>query len=374
MHRPLLLSVPLLLVGVLLACPRPAVGCAIIPSKDGTTTIESESALIAYDSATKTEHFIRTASFHSTSAEFGFMVPTPTKPELAEASAEVFGALSDLTKRRTEVKYRAKELDFGCLPMANATFEHVGAALTPAGMQHAKSAVQVVEQKRVGDFDAVILQASEPQKLRDWLTAHGYDANPTLDKWFEVYTKNKWFLTAFKIASDSPAAGGNTLALTSTAVRISFQTDEPFYPYREPADMQAVKGSRSLKLFVLGDERVGGSIGQGDGSKAWAAKTEWSNKVAADKLAAAVSRGKLPASVGTREWHLTEFLDSSAPRPGTDELYLSKSADQSNVERPPLIEWREYDPWPWVFGGVAVVAAVLLAFVVWRMVKAKPKV
>lgn len=368
MRRSLLLSVPLLLAVVLVFCSRPAVGCAVLPSRDGTTTIDSESALIIYDSAAKTEHFIRTANFRSTSAEFGFMVPTPSKPELAEASADVFGALADITKRRVEVRTRAKELSFDCglLPMSR----YAAGEAAP----HAKAdGVKVVEKKRVGDFDAAILQASEPQKLREWLTTNGYDANPTLDKWFEVYTKNKWYLTAFKIAADSPAAGGNPLALTSTAVRISFQTGEPFYPYREPADMQAVKGSRSLKLFVLSDERVSGSIGKGDEVKAWAAKTEWSNKVPADKLGPAVSRGKLPESVSTREWHLTELLDNSAPRPGTDELYLSKSADQSPVERTPLIEWREYDPWPWVFGSVAVVVAVLLVFVVWRMVKTKPQ-
>ena len=369
--RPALFTLPLLLAGVVVLCPRPAAGCAVLPPKDGSTTISSESALIVYDSATKTEHFIRTANFQSTSNEFGFMVPTPTKPELAESSAEVFAALADITKRRTVVQWRAKEFDFGCglLPMSRADFSHVGSAITP----DAARGVRVVEQKKVGDFDAVILKASEPQKLREWLTANGYDARPTLDPWFAEYTKNDWYLTAFKIATDSPAAGGNKLALTSSAVRISFPTERPFYPYREPADMQAVKGARQLRLFVLADERVSGDIGRGDGAKAWAARTEWSNKVPADRLADATAKGKLPAGVGGREWHLTEFNDTASPRPGTDELYLSKAADQSAVERPPLIEWKEYDPWPWLFGSVAVLAAVLLGFMAWKVVRPKAK-
>lgn len=364
-------TVPLLLAGVLAACPRPASGCAVLPPKDGTTTISSESALIIYDAATKTEHFIRTASFQSTSAEFGFMVPTPTKPDLALARPEVFGELTDITKRRTVVQKRAKELDFGCglLPMAASKFDAVGAAL-PDGAQRS---VKVVEQKRVGDYEAVVLQASEPKTLRDWLTENGYDSRPALDPWFEAYTKGGWYITAFKIAADSPAAGGNTLALTSSAVRISFPTERPFYPYREPADMQAVKGSRQLRLFVLSDERVSATIGDGDGAKAWQAKTEWSNKVPAERMAAVADKGRLPASVGTREWHLTEFTDPSSPRPGTDELYLSKAADQSPVERPPNIVWEEYDPWPWVFGSVAAVVAFLVGFIVWKAVKAKPK-
>ncbi len=362
-------AVPVLLAVVLATCPRPAAGCAVLPPKDGTTTISSESALIIYDSATKTEHFIRTASFQSTSNEFGFMVPTPTKPELAEASADVFGALVEVTKRRTVVQRRAKELDFGCgmMPMADAQLSKIGSALSDSA-----GGVKVVEQKRVGDFDAVVLQAAEPKTLRDWLTANGYDARPALDPWFEAYTKGQWFITAFKIAADSPAAGGNTLALTA-AVRISFPTERPFYPYREPADMQAVTGQRQLRLFVLSDDRVSGTIGDGDGAKAWAARTEWSNKVPAERMAAVADKGKLPASVGTRVWHLTEFTDPSSPRPGTDELYLTRAADQSNVERPPLVVWEEYDPWPWLFGTIAVLAAVLLGFMVWKAVKPKPK-
>jgi hypothetical protein len=366
-RRLLPLALPVLLAGVLVTCPRPAVGCAVLPPKDGSTTISSESALVVYDSATKTEHFIRTASFQSTSAEFGFMVPTPTKPELAVASAEVFGELGRITERRTVVQYRAKALNFGCL-LPEAKFAMVGSA-TPGGADHAK-AVRVVEQKRVGDYDATVLQAADPKSLRDWLTANGYDSRPALDPWFEAYTKGKWHITAFKIAADSPAAGGNTLALTSSAVRISFPTDRPFYPYREPADMRAVTGARQLKLFVLSDERVSGTIGSG--GTAWAAKTEWSNKVPAERMTAVAEKGKLPASVGTSEWHLTEFTDPSSPRPGTDELYLSKSDDQSAVERPPLVVWEEYDPWPWVFGSVAVLGGVALGFVAWRVLKAKP--
>lgn len=367
MRRPLLFSLPLLLAATLVLAPRPASGCAVALPRGGGVTVSGESALIVYDAASKTEHFIRTADFQSTSAEFGFLVPTPTKPELAEASADVFATLADITERRTVVRKRAKALNFECglLPEAAILTTVVGLA---EGRQ--ADAVRVVEQKRVGDFDAVVLQASDPVRLREWLSARGYDARPALEQWFEAYTKGGWYLTAFKIAFDSPAAGGASRALISSAVRISFTTDQPIYPYREPADMRGVWGSRSLRLFVLSDERVSGTIGKGDGAKAWPGKTEWSNAVPAERMAAVAVRGKLPEAVGRRAWHLTEFLDRSSPRPGTDELYLSKSADQSSVERPPNVVWEEYDPWPWLFGSAA---ALLALDWVRRAMKAKAK-
>ncbi|MCU0705320.1 MAG: DUF2330 domain-containing protein [Fimbriiglobus sp.] len=354
------LAVPLLLATVLVSFPRPAAGCAVAPPPNGSVGISGESALIVYDAATKTEHFIRTANFQSTSNDFGFLVPTPTKPELAEASADVFAALADLTKPRVEVRMRMKELDFGCVLMPMAKYSVDAAPM-------AGSAVRVVEQKKVGDFDAAVLQASDPAALTDWLTKNGYDTRPTLTDWFKRYIEQKWFLTAFKVAADSPGAGGNKMALTSSAVRISFSTDKPVYPYREPAEMQAMSGPRSLRLFVLSDSRVSGTVG----GAAWAARTDWSNMVPAEKLAAAVSRGKLPESVGGRGWHLTEFTDPSSPRRGTDELYFEAAADQSAVERPPVIVWREYNPWPWVFGVGGLLTAVIVGVVVWRMTRVK---
>ena len=349
-------SVPLLLAVVVATCPRPAVGCAVLPPKDATTSISSELAVIIHDSATKTEHFIRMANFQSTSNNFGFMVPTPTKPELAVASGDLFASLVDITKQRTVVQYRAKELEFGC-GSPEVDFSRVGSAIKVSASGSERS-VQVVEQKRVGDYDAVVLKATEPQKLREWLTTNGYDARPAIDEWFAEYTKNDWYLTAFKIASDVPTAGGKKLALSSPAVRISFQTEKPFYPYREPADMRGVTSPRTLRLFVLSNSRISGTVGDNP----WNASTEWSNKVSAVRLANAVNNGKLPEIVGSREWHLTEFADSSSPRPGTDELYLSSAVDQTNVERPPHVVWKEYDPWPWLFGTIAVLAAVLLGF------------
>lgn len=344
----------LALVAVLVVCPRPAEGCFVVAPMGQGTTIISESALIVYDSATKTEHFIRTADFHSASADFGFLVPTPTKPELFEASADVFGELAEITKRRKEVKIKWKPLQLW--GESQRAFSSIGSAIKPGGgevSQASRNRVQVVEQKRVGRYEAAVLQASEPKLLNEWLEANGYTAPPNLADWFGAYTANGWYLTAFKIAGD--AAGD----LSSAAVRISFTADRPFYPYREPAG--SGNGSRALRVFVLSDARMSGTIGQNNGAKAWPGRTEWSNKVPAKKLASAVEMGKLSDTVGGREWHLTEFLDQSSPRPGTDELYFERAVDQANVEREPMIEWVEIDPWSWVL----IVVALLLLTLVW---------
>lgn len=351
------------LVGLLVAGPSPHThGCAVIPPKGGQVGVSSETALIVYDSAAKTEHFIRTASFTaSASADFGFLVPTPGQPELAESSPDVFATLADITKPRTVVERRPREADFGC-SARNATFVHVGAAVAPA----ATAAVQVVEQKRVGAFDAAVLRADDPKALRDWLTTNGYDSRPQLEEWFRVYTANKWYLTAFKLA-----AGGGAKTVHNTAVRISFPTDAPFYPYREPADARseaAGRASRSLRLFVLSDTRVSGTIGRAGGANPFPGRTVWANGIGVEQLAAVGKTGQLPVPAGGPPQHLTEFEDRSSPRPGTDEVYFAAAADQSAVERPPVVTVEYYDPplWPAYTLAVGCPVLVLLAWVVGR--------
>lgn len=364
--------VPLALVVTLVAVPPRTHGCAVVPRPGGHIGISSENALIVYDSATKTEHFIRTASFSaSASADFGFLVPTPSKPELVESSPDVFGALAEITKPRTVVERRAREPNFGCafMPESRVEFSHIGAAF-PAP----KADVSVVERKRVGAFDAAVLQADDPKKLREWLTTNGYDARPQLEEWFKAYTANGWYLTAFKIAADDGKTPAGAKTVNNSAVRISFKTDIPFYPYREPEDARTGPAnglSRTLRVFVLSDSRVMGMIGKGDGATPFPGRTMWSNKTEVGRLSSAASSGKLPEAVGQRGWHLTEFEDRSSPRPGTDEVYFTAAADQSPVERPPHVVVEYYDPplWPYYFLMVGCPVLVLLAgLILWRTV------
>ncbi len=356
MSRHLLAAAAVLAAGLLSAPPRPASGCAAAPPPDGWVSVRDETALIVYDAATKTEHFIRTANFQTDSpAGFGFLVPTPSRPELAEASAEVFRELRDVTKPRTERRTRAKGLFEG--------FSCGGRSVQAPDLATGSPSVRVVEQKRVGDLLGTVLLASDAKALREWLTAHGYAVRPELEAWLANYTGGGWYVTAFQVATDAPKKGRDDV--TTAAVRLTFRADKPFYPYREPADMRAKKDEwgRHLHLYLLSDERVSGNVGE---AKAWPGETVWANAVPAERAAAVTEKGKLPAEVGARSWHLTEFTDDSNPRPGTDELYFAPAADQGNVEREPNVEYDTYDPWPWVFGSIAVLAAGLLALRVWR--------
>jgi hypothetical protein len=310
--------------------------CATAPPESAHVAIAEESAIIVWDEAAKTEHFIRRAAFRSETKDFGFLVPTPSKPELAEASDEAFGRLEDAI--RPEIVYRNEtRLE----PTAFMLFFFLRGAKSSAPFDTAR-AVRVLESKRVGDYDAVVLEADDAGALAEWLKSHGYAKRPALDEWLAPYVAKKWKLTAFKIADDTPSAAGAAGAagagssaprdLGTRAVRMSFHTDRPFFPYREPRDQResvppSLSTPRSLRVFFVGPARVSGTIG--DGGTAFPGKTTWAAPFDATKAT-------LPVAAPAGAW-LTVMEDDASPRPGVDELWLDRAKDPSVVKPPPTI-------------------------------------
>lgn len=322
----------LLLLGLAaVACipSPPAKGCAIPWRLNQPVSVNSEDALIVWDEATKTEHFIRRANFQTDAKDFGFLVPTPTQPELFEANDVIFAALADATKPRVIYQTVKQRIERNV---------KAGAANPPPSARAPDAArVEVLETKKVAGFDAAVLKANDPKALREWLDTNGYDARKELVEWFKWYTDHEWIITAFKLSKD----GSQTNQLQGRTVRMTFKAEKPFYPYREPADMRAAKpgaGQRLLKVFFLSDKRYEGTLGE---KGAWPGQAVWANANPANVSSTVFTNiGLEPkvkdAAIG-KKWHLTEFEDKSFPRPGTDEVYFKVAADQSTLERPPVV-------------------------------------
>lgn len=317
------------LVAVALVPVPSADGCAIPWRLNQPVTVSSEDALIVWDPATKTEHFVRRANFQTDAKDFGFLVPTPTPPELAEANDSIFELLSAATAPRIVYEKRKQTI------YRNAGVA-TGAAMAPKSAAVPPPTVQVLDRKKVAGYDAVVLKANDPKALRDWLDKHGYDARKELVEWFKWYTDHEWVITAFKLSKDGSLAN----QLTGRTVRMTFKTETPFYPYREPADMRPkdATGQRVLKVFFLSDKRYAGTIGQ---EAAWPGAAAWANAAPAGTVGGVFGNlGLEPKAKDehtAKAWHLTEFEDKSFPRPGTDEVYFKAAATQDALEKPPVV-------------------------------------
>lgn len=336
-------AIPAVLATALLVISSPshestALGCAAVSPKGSRVEIAEESAVIIWDAQSKTEHFIRRASFKTPAKDFGFLVPTPSRPKLAEADDSVFRELERITAPPVRIRQQSSGgCSIGCDDRK---------AAAPAA-----DAVSVLEEKHVAGYDAAVLAATDAAALNKWLADHGYESSDVLKKWLEPYVQNGWIITAFKVAKPKvqqgqPAPANTTLTagpkpytapadwgVSTSAVRMSFTTDKPFYPYREPEDQrgpEAGVAKRLLRVYFIGSERVEGTIGE---AGEWKATVPWSKTIPDGDRTVLLGKLKLEGESVPANWWLTEFEDRSSPRPGTDDVFFHTAKDQKTSER-----------------------------------------
>jgi hypothetical protein len=103
-------SIMLFSTGVLtlVGFPRPTPACCPAYERDRRVTIADQEILILWDAERRLERFVRRAAFETTGGgDFGFLVPTPSQPALAEVPNAVFHRLRQATSAKVVRSYRA---------------------------------------------------------------------------------------------------------------------------------------------------------------------------------------------------------------------------------------------------------------------------
>lgn len=320
-------------------CPAPPSGRPVVNA--------DQTVALLWDPATKTEHFVRRASFKGDADDFGFLVPTPAQPELDESGDAAFPVLADITKPEIVYERRPTQLCSGCLRSASKA-----SASAPAQVPE----VVVLEEKTVAGFHAAVLEATNATALVAWLKEHGYAFSPEVEAWAKPYVDGGWKITALQVAkpkSDAgaappsaeprpPSAGEPSVA--AAALRISFKTERPLFPYREPDTTKAASdlgaAGRMLRIYLVSDARYDGKLGMKPetASEPWPTSTvAWSGKLDAAARSNVLANLKLPDAALPKDAWLTEFEDRWPYRVAPGDLWFSKAASQTNVRREPTV-------------------------------------
>jgi len=311
------------LAGVREAAPLTA--CCPAPRSGEPVVNADQTVILLWDAANKMQHFIRKASFKSEADDFGFIVPSPTQPELAESGGEAFPYLQKLTEPEVIQKPRPSNFSCGC----SGGFKNKAA---PESL-----GVIVLDEKEVAGFHASVLEAGSATALVQWLKKNGYAFSQEIEVWAKPYVDQGWKFTALKVAKDETRKASKTVA--AAALRISFQTDRPLFPYREPdpsavaAELGAV--NRLLRIYFIAEARYAAEIDKGP----WSAKVAWAGKVKdADRLAV-LKLLNLPETTGPAQWFLTEFENNWRYQAAPGDVYFSRSGNQDAVHREPVIQY-----------------------------------
>jgi hypothetical protein len=293
---------------LLAVVPRADACCAVVAGGSHVVNAD-QTVILLWDEKSGMEHFIRKADFKTDAKDLGFLVPSPSRPRLEESGGAAFTKLAEITAPRNR---------------GGIGFP-IGCAVAPARMEPLSS-VRVIEEKRVAGYDATVLTARSGSDLVAWLERNGYPYSPAVAEWAKPYLGGNWHFTALKIAKESERSD-----VKAASLRISFQTDRPLFPYREPdsgASKAALKvPDRLLRIYFISDARFRGTI---DGGKPWSGRTVWSGDITHHRKALLEDLG-LPADTGPPTWWLTEFEDRWPYARAAGDLYFQRDAGAKEV-------------------------------------------
>src|SRR5216684_225044 len=106
-----------LFIACIFACADsdPAQGCCPAGPRGMPVVNADQTVIIIWDAAARTQHFIRQASFKSEADDFGFLVPSPSQPELDESGNEAFDLFRKLTEPELQRSWwPSGGIGFGC--------------------------------------------------------------------------------------------------------------------------------------------------------------------------------------------------------------------------------------------------------------------
>jgi hypothetical protein len=348
------LAVSPVALAAFILCPGAASACAPAPPRGVPAVNADQTVILIWDAATQTEHFIRQASFKTEGGDLGFLVPSPTQPDLQEAGDGAFQSLRTFTAPEVHTVWQPRN-PFGCGMVCSHGPDGLAAGSVPV--------VRVLEEKRVAGFNAVVLESNSPTALVSWLEEHGYAYSPELAAWAKPYIEAGWKITALKVAKDT--ADRDRQTVSASALRLSFKTDRPIFPYREPDPDDSAKAlgahDRLLRIYFIAEARYEGELTR---ETPWTGKTVWAGKVPEGDRRLLLEALRLPPATGPASWYLTEFEDHWPYRAAPSDLYFHRSADQGQVRRPPITQYvstslpAEVTPW--------AIAAVLASPLVLR--------
>jgi hypothetical protein len=222
--RKTLAALALLALPLLVAGPRPAESaCCYFAAKDKDVLQPAQKAFITWDPVEKVESFTVQPRFEGNAADFGMVIPTPTKPKLDEMPRDFFKELAVFTI--------LEPMDISKYKNTRYLFSRGGVNRESTKAER-RTTVKVLEFGVVGSLDYKIIVAERADDLYEWLKENKYSYSgdeATLD----FYIKKKSFFTVMKIdpmQMKKNKDGSYTGEVTPT--RFTFASDKLIYPLK----------------------------------------------------------------------------------------------------------------------------------------------
>lgn len=236
-----LLGVGVLALTVLLSTPIARACGAFFSvrtiSPERRPSLAREKVLIIHDAARGQQHFIREVAFRKADVGFGFVVPTPTRPEVAKVDKNPFSKLRER------------------FPFKPEPAPTIGVGRPYGEPSGSWEGVEVLSVEKIGSFTAFVLAATDADALAGWLKENQLTSTPETDRWLEHYVRMGFHYVAMRY--DPPLLGDSEAeSISAETIRISFATPIAYYPYFEPEHKRIGTDPRLLEVWYVGSEPV----------------------------------------------------------------------------------------------------------------------
>jgi hypothetical protein len=204
------------------AVPPARAACCYFSALGADVNQPSQKAFLTWDPSEQLESFTVQPRFEGNAADFGMVIPTPSRPRLAEMPRDFFKELAVFTILKPMPLDKYKPI---LPPFA------LGAGNAVAGATD-KNSVTVIEAGVVGSLDYKIITAERADDLFAWLKENRYQYGGD-QKSLDYYIQKRWLFTVMKIDPKQMKRGPDgSYTGDVTPTRFTFASERLIYPLR----------------------------------------------------------------------------------------------------------------------------------------------
>jgi hypothetical protein len=221
--------------------------CCYFAAKDRDVLQPAQKAFLTWDPVESVETFTVQPRFEGNAADFGMVIPTPSRPKLHEMPRDFFKELAVFTILEPMDLTKYKRLYLRAPGKGRGGFGGVA-------NRAKKKTVRVLEAGIVGSLDYKIIQAEQADDLYDWLKEHRYSYAGD-KKTLDFYVQKKWYFTVMKIdpaQMKKRADGSYTGDVTPT--RFNFASEKLIYPLK--ITQISVKDQTEALLYIQAPQKM----------------------------------------------------------------------------------------------------------------------
>ena len=235
---PRFFALPCLFFALQISSPRPAQACGGVFCSTLPMNQLSEKILFADRGDSVTTHV--QIQYAGSAADFAWVLPVPTPPQLAVSHNELFRQLEFSTQPFFVLDWDESD-DCGTL------FPPFFRTLDESAVDATADGVTIVSAERVGPYDTVVINSDDADAIVRWLVDHDYILGNLGPELLQPYVDGGFYFIALRLAPDRAVGDLQPISMTYAA-------DAPGIPTRLTAI--ATEPDLGVTAWILEEARA----------------------------------------------------------------------------------------------------------------------